>query len=379
MQESVFAIGRWNRNVALAIGNAVRRHVFRNGVDAGGSTTGEPATATVDSAASPLIRAWIEVEGEEGAATAMLGVRTDGSIRPRDALVRGVDALLSDLRSPFDLDEPSSEEARFISRWLPRGRSLTLGHLLEAGLLFAHAPEGPPDVDVSFRVEPGDFLDNPDDERLVLRVTATGGAPPRDRFRVAVATLRAAIDGVGSAEEDGSSLRPAIFASAPAEAPPRRFERVAPAVEMDHPLAIPRDSFDRFLSPGTATSGLGWLLGHALNVDSGLGGKLEKVIITRVEQSTYYAELIVRRNGEVFSLDARPSDSIAVALRVDARIFAQEDLLEIASIEVSEDESAADITFGIPEAVEPEKAMGPEELKEHLRKLNPEDFGRFTP
>ena len=111
----------------------------------------------------------------------------------------------------------------------------------------------------------------------------------------------------------------------------------------------------------------------------GLGGKLEKVIITRVEQSTYYAELIVRRNGEVFSLDARPSDSIAVALRVDARIFAQEDLLEIASIEVSEDESAADITFGIPEAVEPEKAMGPEELKEHLRKLNPEDFGRFTP
>ncbi len=110
----------------------------------------------------------------------------------------------------------------------------------------------------------------------------------------------------------------------------------------------------------------------------GLGGKLEKVIITRVEKSTYYAELIVRRNGEVFSLDARPSDSIAVALRVDARIFAQDDLLEIASIEVAEDESAADITFGVPEPVEPE-SMGPEELKEHLRKLNPEDFGRFTP
>ncbi|SVD57467.1 uncharacterized protein METZ01_LOCUS410321, partial [marine metagenome] len=43
----------------------------------------------------------------------------------------------------------------------------------------------------------------------------------------------------------------------------------------------------------------------------GLGGALQKVIISKVESSTYYAQLIVRRNGEVFSLDARPSDSIA--------------------------------------------------------------------
>ena len=57
------------------------------------------------------------------------------------------------------------------------------------------------------------------------------------------------------------------------------------------------------------------------SVLTGLGGALQKVIITKVEASTYYAELIVRRNGEVFSLDARPSDSIAVALRVEARIF----------------------------------------------------------
>lgn len=111
----------------------------------------------------------------------------------------------------------------------------------------------------------------------------------------------------------------------------------------------------------------------------GLGGTLERVIITRVEKSTYYAELIVRRNGEVFSLDARPSDSIAVALRVDARIFAQDDLLENASIEVTDEESATDLPFEVPEeTVEPE-SMGPEELKEYLRKLNPEDFGRFNP
>ncbi|MDZ7779882.1 MAG: bifunctional nuclease family protein [Gemmatimonadota bacterium] len=112
----------------------------------------------------------------------------------------------------------------------------------------------------------------------------------------------------------------------------------------------------------------------------GLGGTLEKVIITRVEKSTYYAELIVHRDGEVFSLDARPSDSIAVALRVDARIFAEGDLLENASIEVADEESVVDLPFEVQEpVVEEPESMGPDELKEHLRKLNPEDFGRFTP
>lgn len=115
------------------------------------------------------------------------------------------------------------------------------------------------------------------------------------------------------------------------------------------------------------------------SVMKGLGGMLEKVIITRVEKSTYYAELIMRRNGEVFSLDARPSDSIAVALRVDARIFAQDDLLETASIEVADEEAVVDLPFDVREKVIEPESMGPDELKEHLRKLNPEDFGRFNP
>jgi uncharacterized protein len=114
------------------------------------------------------------------------------------------------------------------------------------------------------------------------------------------------------------------------------------------------------------------------SVLKGLGGALQKVIITKVESSTYYAEMIVRRNGEVFSLDARPSDSIAVALRVEARIFAQESLLEEATIEIAEEESTEE-TFGPTSETTSTEGMGPEELKEHLRRLNPEDFGRFTP
>lgn len=110
-----------------------------------------------------------------------------------------------------------------------------------------------------------------------------------------------------------------------------------------------------------------------------LGGSLRKVIITKVEKSTYYAELIVQRNGDLFSLDARPSDSIAVALRVDARIYADDELLEAVSIEVSEEEAMEGSSAGRPERLEPEQKMDPDQLKEYLKGLNPEDFGRFTP
>ena len=105
-----------------------------------------------------------------------------------------------------------------------------------------------------------------------------------------------------------------------------------------------------------------------------LGGSLQKVIISRVEDSTYYAELSVLKNGEIISLDARPSDSIAIALRSDTQIFAHEELLEIAghpSAGEFESDSNKPSTSPLP--------MGPDELEEHLRRLNPEDFGRFTP
>ena len=110
---------------------------------------------------------------------------------------------------------------------------------------------------------------------------------------------------------------------------------------------------------------------------SGLGGNLRKVVISRVEKNTYYAELIVHRNGEVISVDARPSDSIAIALRTKARIFAQDDLLERASIEIA-DEEAPD-PGSAPKGEGSSETMDPEQLEEHLRRLNPEDFGRFTP
>jgi len=116
-----------------------------------------------------------------------------------------------------------------------------------------------------------------------------------------------------------------------------------------------------------------------VSVVSGMGGNLDRVVISRVAESTYFAELVINRTGDLISVDARPSDSIAVALRTDARIFAQDDLLELATIEVTGE--------GVePDAVEESEGdegkppfTNAEELEAYLRRLNPEDFGRFSP
>jgi uncharacterized protein len=98
-----------------------------------------------------------------------------------------------------------------------------------------------------------------------------------------------------------------------------------------------------------------------------------------VVDNTYYAELIIRRNAELISVDARPSDSIAIALRMSAAIYTTEDLLENTSIEVA-DASEHDFA-GEPEeaGTNPTAGLTPEQLREYLRRMNPEDFGRFNP
>jgi uncharacterized protein len=125
-----------------------------------------------------------------------------------------------------------------------------------------------------------------------------------------------------------------------------------------------------------------------VSVLGGLGGRLERVVISRVADATYYAELVVERGGERLTLDARPSDSIAVALRTQARIFAADELLERAHIELSDEgevegsAGAAGVSGGPPPARGPlpmQRPMDPDELKEYLRRMNPEDFGRFNP
>lgn len=98
---------------------------------------------------------------------------------------------------------------------------------------------------------------------------------------------------------------------------------------------------------------------------TGLGGELRRVVISGLRENTYVAQLLIYRGAEVFEVDARPSDSIALALRMHAPIFSNEELLERSA-------SGAE-----PPA--PEPTSDPEALKRYLSKLDPEDLGRFQP
>lgn len=110
----------------------------------------------------------------------------------------------------------------------------------------------------------------------------------------------------------------------------------------------------------------------------GLGGTLRRVQITTVQKATYYAELLIDREGEEYRIDARPSDSIAIALRVPAPIFAEQSLLVIAGEEApgAEEEEGDE---AVPQAppVQSTEDMTAEQLKQYLSGLRPEDFGKF--
>ncbi|MCK5482598.1 MAG: bifunctional nuclease family protein [Gemmatimonadetes bacterium] len=113
----------------------------------------------------------------------------------------------------------------------------------------------------------------------------------------------------------------------------------------------------------------------------GLGSELVRVLITRVVDNTYYASLVLQRNGETITIDSRPSDSVALALRSSAPIFADVDLLDRTTVEVEGAtlEPGLAATRSDSTSPEPDEAAPPEKLRDYLKRLDPEDFGRFVP
>ena len=103
-------------------------------------------------------------------------------------------------------------------------------------------------------------------------------------------------------------------------------------------------------------------------VVEGLKAKITRVVIADLRENTFYASVIVQRESEVLSIDARPSDSIAVALRARAPIYVNEKLRQPPPQQEEEEGEAP------RELSADEKA---EQLRRYLEKLNPEDFGKF--
>lgn len=105
-------------------------------------------------------------------------------------------------------------------------------------------------------------------------------------------------------------------------------------------------------------------LTHDLIVDilAATSTELTAVHITDLRDGIFYAELLMRNaEGELTPLSLRPSDAIAIALRTKTNIFASQELIERAGIE-------------IPEAGNGESEEQVEAFREFLDQINPEDF-----
>jgi len=110
------------------------------------------------------------------------------------------------------------------------------------------------------------------------------------------------------------------------------------------------------------------------NLIVGMGGSLRRVHITKVQNRTFFAELHVAMPNGMVQIDARPSDSIAIALRFAAPIFAQSSLLTALLVDDAEGEEPE---FPIVQP-EDEPDSSAETLKQYLENLRPEDFGKFN-
>jgi bifunctional DNase/RNase len=92
-----------------------------------------------------------------------------------------------------------------------------------------------------------------------------------------------------------------------------------------------------------------------------LSAQVAKVEVTELKDQTFFAQIHLDTSQGRMTVDARPSDSIAIALKSKAPIFANEELLQ-------------------PRAPEGRLSAinDPESLRERLRRINPEDFGNYT-
>jgi uncharacterized protein len=96
------------------------------------------------------------------------------------------------------------------------------------------------------------------------------------------------------------------------------------------------------------------------NVLDELGVVIERVVITDLQDKTFFAELHLLRAGSRSTVSSRPSDAIALAVRCEASIFATEPVLDAAAFTPAEDDEGEEQVV--------------EEFREFIESVNPEDF-----
>lgn len=100
----------------------------------------------------------------------------------------------------------------------------------------------------------------------------------------------------------------------------------------------------------------------ALSLVTEMGGNLERITVTELKDSTFFATLHLQIDGRSVEVDSRPSDAIAIAVRAGAPIFAADDVIEEAAVVFEE---------AMEEAPEEEVV---DKFKDWMNRVTPEDF-----
>jgi hypothetical protein len=96
------------------------------------------------------------------------------------------------------------------------------------------------------------------------------------------------------------------------------------------------------------------------NMLTGFGASVSKIVVTELKDDTFYAVIWAERDGQVISIDSRPSDALALALRVDCPIFVDDEVLRVSKVVTA----ATD-------------RLSSEDLKKLLEGLTDEDTGGY--
>ena len=96
------------------------------------------------------------------------------------------------------------------------------------------------------------------------------------------------------------------------------------------------------------------------NLLFGLETGVKKVVVSDLKEDTFYAVIWLERNGEMISIDSRPSDALAIALRLDCPIYVEETVLKTSKTAAAVAEVGSN-----------------EEIRKWLEGLNDEDLGRY--
>jgi len=96
------------------------------------------------------------------------------------------------------------------------------------------------------------------------------------------------------------------------------------------------------------------------NVLTGLDAQVKKVVVTELRDDTFFAVIWLEREGRIISVDSRPSDALAVALRLDCPIFVDDQVLKTGKVANLISERGTN-----------------DELRKWLEGLNDEDLGRY--